>query len=140
MTTHFNMDDGLDTPIETRALLHDTRIVTKPGKLGDDKSQWMEWKFDFENFLSLIDPVYVDELRQASAERELVNDSLTTPTRRRSVQLYAILCSLTQGKAKMMLMRLSANRNGFEGWRQLVQEYEPASDSRRLTNKPYYHI
>ena len=39
---------------EAAAALYDHRIVTKPGKIPKDRAKWLEWRFDFENFMMLI--------------------------------------------------------------------------------------
>ena len=111
--------------------MFDNKIIQKPGKLLS-KDLWDEWKFDMENFLTLVEAEYFEELRLASEEDVYVNDEGTSQLRRRSVLLYAMLASLTTGKAKLIIKGLRNRRNGFEGWRLLCEEYEPKSDSRRL--------
>ena len=42
--------------------LHDHRIVSKPGEIPKDKAKWLEWQFDFENFMTLVRAQYADEM------------------------------------------------------------------------------
>ena len=37
---------------EAVTALYDHRIVTKPGKIPKDRAKWLEWRFDFENFMT----------------------------------------------------------------------------------------
>ena len=54
--------------------MFDNRIVQKPGKLLS-KEAWEEWKFDMENFLTLVQPEFADELKIAYEEDVYVDDT-----------------------------------------------------------------
>ena len=125
-------NDDAAAAVSSSASLFDNRIVQKPGKLLS-KEAWEEWKFDMENFLTLVQPEFADELKIAYDEDIYVDDTSSgIETRKRSVLLYAMLASLTTGKAKLIVKGLRNKRNGYECWRLLCVEFEPKSDSRRL--------
>lgn len=110
---------------EAVTALYDHRIVNKPGKIPSDKERWLEWRFDFENFMTLVKPQFADDMVQAAGMEEPINDTGAAQLRQRSTLLYAILASLTQGKSKTIVRSLKKSKNGFEAWRQIVKDYEP---------------
>ena len=112
--------------------LYDHRIVSKPGKIPKDKAKWLEWKFDFENFMTLVRAQYADEMAQAAVLNEMINDTGSSAVRQRSTLLYAILGGLAQDKSKTIIRSLKVSRNGFEAWRQIVADYEPQNENRKL--------
>ena len=59
---------GMDVDTSnTAAGLADLRCINKPGKYGNDKSEWADWRFDFENFMCVVDPEYGSEMEGSSA-------------------------------------------------------------------------
>ena len=101
---------------EESMMLFDHCIVQKPPRLTDDRSKWSEWRFDFENFMTLVDAHYATEMAWAVSHDTMISDERTVSLRRRSLLMYAVLSSLTSGKAKMMVRKLHVTRNGFEAW------------------------
>ena len=88
--------------------LVDSRIARKPDLVGNNRELWLDWRFDVENFTTLVDPQFADDMRIAALERGLVNDvQVDDPSiRRRSTSLYAFLCSITKEKSKQILRKL----------------------------------
>ena len=112
--------------------LFDHRIVNRPKPIGNNRAEWRDWKFEVANFMCMVHAQYTDDLRVAELERTPVDDTADTELRRRSTLLYAILASITKERAKQIVIANERTRNGYEVWRQLVQEYEPHGTSRRL--------
>ena len=94
--------------------LFDSRLVNKPARMPVEKSKFVEWQFEFENFMSLVNPAFTDDMTVASNMRDPIHDSGNVELRKRSCQLYAILASLSQGRGKLMVRKLRESRNGFE--------------------------
>ena len=118
-------------PADDEGRLCDLRVVNKPRVLTDDKAGWAEWRFQLENYLSILSSPMLEELLAASELDRPVTSS-DTDVAARSRRLYAVLASLTAGRANLIVRNGRALRNGYETWRQLVLEYEPRSDSRHL--------
>ena len=110
-------------------LVHAEKIVNKPGVFGGEPGKWLSWRFDFENYLALLSANFVQEMAEAASKQEPVCDELQ---RDRSTLLYSVLASSIKADLKSLAIMLRGTRNGFELWRQLVQELEPSSNQRRL--------
>ena len=110
----------------------DSRFWKLPDKLGDDRSRWNDWKFDMENLLCLTEASFLDDLRTGERDANRLNDTGSDHLRNKSLKLYAVLCQTTKEKAKQIVRAEQQTRNGFECWRQLVAEYEPQSEGRKL--------
>ena len=68
--------------------LFDNRIVTKPQKLSSpDRAGWTDWKFQFENFLTVKD-ADLDEMNYAAAAADPLTDQLPADTLRRAILLF----------------------------------------------------
>ena len=124
-----DMDLGM-ADAQTDSALNFTRsLVARPTKLPNNPNEFEDWKFDFENYMSLIKPEFGDDLRAAlvaGGPEDSVQDDGNPILRQRSVLLYAILAGLTTGKPKLILKVLRDSRNGFEAWRLIDREYQPA--------------
>ena len=84
--------------------------------------------------MSLIKPEFGDDLRAAlvaGGPEDFIQDDGNPILRQRSVLLYAILAGLTTGKPKLILKVLRDSRNGFEAWRLINREYQPADSAAR---------
>eukprot|EP00971_Amphidinium_carterae_P349415 6491008-Amphidinium_carterae.1 len=108
------------------------KALPKPSKL-EQQSQWFQWRFEFENYMSCISPDFHPELEAAVTSSGPCVVPADRSIQRRSVQLFAMLASLTTGRPAEIVRSLRETRNGFEAWRLLVREYEPQQAASKLT-------
>ena len=106
-------------------------IVPKPGKCPTDPTLFEEWKFDVENFMSVVSPEFGSDMEAALttqlANGEVLPDTGSAALRRRSVLLYGVLAGLTKGRIKLLIKKHRAQRNGFHMWRLINDEFMPQS-------------
>ena len=129
--------------------LVDTRGIAKPSSFQSDRKVWPIWSFRMSNFLEgavtgftkilewsadEIDTIDDDtESDDISALKDLLNNSLSTEKLHAlSHQLYSVLAQLTDGESND-IVRNVANSNGFETWRVLSKQYDPAGSGRKRT-------
>ena len=122
----------MSTPVSTPVL--DTRLLGKPSKFSGNIGDWAQWKFQVSNYLQLVDADLPDEIEAAMAKTEPITvDPAQNPTLfARGRTLYAITVSLLSPGRPMTLARSVRSRSGWELWRLLGVEYEPARSSRAL--------
>ena len=92
-----------------------------------------EWRFTLENYLTLIDETYIEEMDDAETKEHPLAwaEDAGDQIKKRGRALYAMLASLTQGRALRIVQGVKG-RNGYEAWRLLVREFEPKKASRKL--------
>ena len=123
-------------PVEGRK--PDTRHLEKPRPfahpdLDAEQREWPEYRFQLTNFLVGLDPGFADELERVEANREdeLDIETMDTPTRERTYQLYSFLGGLMRGRL-LAQVRGVPHRNEFEAWRRLLNMMEPVARGRSL--------
>ncbi len=53
----------------------DTRAIGKPEKLSSERKYWRDWRFIFENYMSLVDSEYallLDRARETNSSRSSI--------------------------------------------------------------------
>ena len=108
----------------------DVKYAEKPGQFSGLETEWLDWKFSFGNWCSLVDSRFDDLLDAAEAKK----DPITVQTGdfgRPGRILYALLANNQSGKM-LRLVKAVPSKNGWEAWRQLVMELEPKVSQRRL--------
>ena len=107
---HIALDDSDED--EDLQGLASRSIVRKPDKIPVRPEEFEEWAFEFENFMTVVRPQYLEDLRLAVEtqieEGMTLTDTGTAGLRKRSVLLYAVLARLAQGKAKTIMAPDSA--------------------------------
>ena len=111
------------------------KLAAKPVQYDNNEKTWLEFRFKFENYLTLVDERYVALLLNAESQPVAnlptgTGDSAVT-IRTMSRTLYALLATLTRGRSLRLVQRVP-NRNGFDAWRQLAAENAPKTAGRRL--------
>ncbi len=118
----------LPTP-DWAARMVDLRGLAQPETFSDKPEDWLEWKFRFTAVMQLVGiGPYLEFIPRLRAEPIPVS-RLTPEERQLSRVLYNILLQCLRGNS-LALLRLVADSNGFEVWRLLLREFEPADHSR----------
>ena len=113
-------------------LQSDLKLLAKPPNFAGDPEHWSNWKFALVNWLSLVDMDYPSLMEQVGGRTTHVDvDEHNADLVRQTNLLYVLLASLLTGRAQVFA-RSIPDRNGFELWRLLSQEFEPARTSRAL--------
>ena len=105
------------------------KLAARPTPYDNDERTWLRFRFKLENYLALVNKKYVALLQDAESQPAAKvpagtdESSVSMLMRTLNHTLYALLATLTTGRS-VTLVRLP-NRNGFEGWRQLVAENAP---------------
>ena len=110
------------------------KLAAKLVQYDNDEKTWLEFRFELENYLTLVDERYV-----ASAERRVStcgepsdgNGRISGDHPNVSHTLYALLATLTTGRSLRLVQRVP-NRNEFEAWRQMAAENAPKTAGRRF--------
>ena len=111
--------------------------LAAPTPYDNDERTWLEFRFKFENHLTLVNEKYVALLQDA--ESQLVahvpagTDESSVLILTLSHTLYALLATLTTGRSLRLVQRVP-NRNGFEVWRQLVAEKRSEDSGSKIRN------
>eukprot|EP00971_Amphidinium_carterae_P348034 6490285-Amphidinium_carterae.1 len=116
-----------------RTMLGDlVKALPKPSKL-EKSTQWFQWRFEFENYMSCMNPNFHDELDLAVQSSQACVVPADPGIQSRSYQLFAMLASLTAERPAEIVRSLRESRNGYEAWRLLVLEYEPQLAASKYT-------
>ena len=114
------------------------RHLQKPEKYGShekekDLSTWREWTFSFKAWLACQDMEYETELEHVedNAAHALDPSTFSAECLARSRKLYQILGTTIKGRLLRIVMQVGGN-NGYEAYRQILQEMEPVDRSRGL--------
>jgi len=107
--------------------------LVKPEKFSGKSHEFRQWKFGLVNYLTLLDSSISDALAfvESSPRDVVIAEPTTLEDQKRSSFLFALLASLTGGATQRLLQEVRT-RNGLEGWRRLLVEFEPKVASRRL--------
>ena len=114
----------------------DQRIIPKPKPL-EKVEQWVDFKFELRNYMSLIQRLIVKEMNKSETSRDRVDDydfsnNEYAGVRDRSTLLYVVLSATTLGRAKQMVRHEEDTQNGYECWRALCAEFQPQGTAARL--------
>eukprot|EP00969_Alexandrium_andersonii_P186331 8231837-Alexandrium_andersonii.AAC.1 len=109
---------------------------------GDANQSWRKWRARFENYVSGVDSLLLEESAKATrpitvrAMNSAAHNVVEIEARQKmNVKLYTELASLLSGKPGQIakdIYEKSGSKNGFELWRQLNAEYEPKAGERML--------
>ena len=110
-------------------------LAARPTPYDNDERTWLGFRFNLENFLTLVNKSCVlllqDAESQPVANVPAGTDEASVLIRTLSHTLYALLATLTTRRSLRLAQRVP-NRNGFEAWRQLVAENAPKTAGRRF--------
>ena len=83
----------------------DARLLEKPKRFApttrdEEQQRWVEWKSDFKNYLTCLQPEFGTELAQVEASRTVEDDLdvLEEAVAARCVLLYGLLAQLVGGR------------------------------------------
>ena len=114
------------------------KILSRPSDFGSpsheqDLATWQDWSHAFRNWITFADAVYDNMLGVVEQNLDVSIDITKEPehVRVRGQKLYAVLGSLLKCKPRTLLHQ-TADRNGWEVWRQLCNTYAPKTRSRAL--------
>ena len=101
--------------------------IFMPETREQEVEQWSEWKHTMRNYLAVVDSKMLDDLEtiEANPGRASVVEGMDPAVRKRSVELYAILLSFVRQRPAKLVRGVASN-SGFEAWRVLVGEMQPA--------------
>ena len=109
-------------------------LVQKPDIFKPETRElWAEWRHGMRNYLGIIDQNFITELDEIETHPSRRPDLATMQlsTSRRSRELYSILQSFLRHRPSK-LVRAVEQRNGYEGWRVLINEMQPSSRQRQM--------
>ena len=121
----WNMGDLVQVPQSAEATLEeadrsihlDPRLLNKPEVYDGNDEHWLSWRFEFLNWVSVIEPRFAALLPSAEQRDDPVI-SQTGELWRLQVTLYGLLSSYF-GAADRQLISQVAELNGFEAFRRL---------------------
>ena len=106
--------------------LIDTKAYGKLRSFDGKEDSWATWSFVARSYFTLLSPDF-DALLDAVEAQPLGGMRLARPASNGLVHaktLYHILAQSVEGKALSILMNVE-KQNGFEGWKALVEAYQP---------------
>ena len=109
-----------------------TPEVFKPETRAEELAKWQDWRFAFENFIGVIDNDVLREMKQiVTRAAPLSMAEMAQEEQTRSERLYAMLSTQLRNRPQR-LVRGVVDQNGYEAWRILVQDMQPATRQRGL--------
>ena len=120
--------------VRERDVVLDVKHLARPkqydGAITKEQS-FREWRFTLENYLTLIDETYLEEMEAAEGREATITwaQDATEESKKRGRSLYAMLASLTTGRTLRIIQAVKL-RNGYEAWMLIVEEFEPKKVSR----------
>ncbi len=109
----------------------DTRAIGKPRVFGGNTEDFKDWAFQFQAYVALLDPRYVQALLAAASSPTEVPLASDPDELVLQNTLCWIVVMLVSGSA-LSEVRAITDANGLEAWRRLVMRYEPRSRNRQL--------
>jgi hypothetical protein len=109
----------------------DPKYIDKLMPLDVKPECWLSWKFKFVDWMSTADVRFVHLLTHAENSMEPIPQQ-TTELQELQLMLYTVLASYLQ-EEDLQLLQAVPSQNGFEAWRQLVEDKEPRIAYRRLS-------
>ena len=106
--------------------LIDTKAYGKLKSFDGKEENWATWCFVARSYLSLLSPDYDGFLDTAETSMPgiVAMNNLSEVGKTHARTLYHILAQSVEGKALSILMNVE-KLNGFEGWKALVDAYQP---------------
>ena len=115
------------------------KLIQKPGSFNPDTreqeiSQWKEWAWSFEQYLSNIDPLFSEDIKRLRENPTNTVDMSVShdDEKKRGALLYSLLASLVKQRP-LMVVRSVLSNNGLEAYRQLLLSNEPVNKNRALS-------
>jgi hypothetical protein len=103
----------------------------KPPPALTGKNDWKEWRFRLINYMNLVATEYPEEIGLAENRTTPITLPEDETIRRRAVGLFTMLSQLVPSRGVRILQTVE-DRNGYEGWRLLQQEFAPRIVQRKL--------
>ena len=114
--------------------LVDTRLLQKPPKYDNKRSEWALFKFVLRAYVGAISEEMLELMTAAEQETAIIRlDGLRDNARAHSRTLMYVLVSCLQGSALQLAMNTEQN-NGLEAWRCLVKREEPTEGSTQVAS------
>ena len=114
------------------------KLIHKPSMFSPETrdqevSQWRDWLSTVRQYSASVDLKYKAgiDLIPKDPSVPVDFDTLDPEKQRRSLFLYSFLSSLPKGRSLTILRNVGDN-HGFEALRNLVQTFQPSSNSRAL--------
>ena len=110
-----------------------TPDLFKPESRDAELKTWGDWKFSFVNYIKGIDPSMASnmDMVEKNVNGNCVMDDMSDETKGKAVRLYSLLTSYLRHRP-LKLIRHMKKENGFEAWRVLLKEMQPATRARSL--------
>ena len=112
------------------------KLAAKPVQYDNDEKTWLEFRFQPENYFTLVDERYVALLLNAESQPVA---NLPTGAEESAVTIRTLSHTLVRlagdtdhGTKLETGAKRVPNRNGFEAWRQMAAENAPKTASRRF--------
>jgi hypothetical protein len=106
------------------------KLIPKPEPFKGDAEHWNTWKWQFENWASVMHD-QMSDLLEASGKSNTEIRCMTDPEHQKlNKLLYAVLGGLLKDVAHPFV-RDTLDKSGFEAWRKLVKHYEPVDQAGR---------
>ena len=113
-----------------------SRVLKQPDSFeADDPIKFHNWRMQFMNWLTYGDPRYHDLMRYVETNNiDDVSDmnAFSDSSKELSQQLHTILSSYVKGPATALVRSTWQDRNGFKLWKELMNQYVPATRQRAL--------
>ena len=114
------------------------KVLKYPEAFGTENADqdalgWLAWSTSFRNWVTFAEPAYESDLGEIESRLTEVPHISQMPVVcvERARKLYVILSSLLRGRP-LAILRGIDDRNGYECWRQLTNQFSPRTRSRSL--------
>ena len=115
------------------------KLLPKPSNFDpknreEEISQWRDWSWSFKQYLASLDPKFVGEIKtiRENVTTEIDPSVQTDPELKRSSFLYGLLASLVRQRP-LLVVKQTADSNGFEAFRKLIESCEPMNKNRAMS-------
>jgi hypothetical protein len=106
--------------------------VAKPEMFQGTVEHWSDFKWSFQTWIGSVDvtlPTLMKDAAKSATPLEFEDMDFTT--QRKAAYLFAVLASYAKKGSAMGIAKSTPGENGFELWRRLAIEYEPAIRSKQ---------
>ena len=114
------------------------KVLQYPEAFGTENADqdalgWLAWSTSFRNWVTFAEPAYESDLGEIESRLTEVPHIAQMPAVcvERARKLYVILSSVLRGRP-LAILRGIDDRNGYECWRQLTNQFSPRTRSRSL--------
>ena len=119
------------------ASIVDTKILPKPDKYSNQKSDWPEFHFSLKTYVGALSDKILQAMKDAETQMNpILLSTLGEEHRQMTRTVMFILSASLQGSSKRLIMNVESH-NGLEAWRLLCRREEPSSGAvqvSQLTN------